>query len=71
MFYDHTDNVTCVRFSPDGTALAACSMDNTIKIWDAKAGYALLQHYPAHTDTVTSIAFHPSGHYLLSTSLDR
>jgi WD40 repeat protein len=46
-------------------------MDNTIKIWDARSGYALLQHYPAHADAVTSIAFHPSGHYLLSTSLDR
>ena len=31
----HTDSVTCVAISPDGNRLASCSMEGTVKIWDA------------------------------------
>ena len=56
-------------FTPDGTGVAACSADNSIKIWDTRS-HQLLQHYPAHSDSVSSISIHPSGNYLLSSSKD-
>ena len=62
-------NVNCVRFHPDGTVAAACSSDNTVKLWDIRSN-TLLHHYAAHTDSVNEISFHPSGNYLLSSSSD-
>lgn len=61
--------VTGVAFHPDGTCVASCSADNTIKLWDVRTNQ-LLQHYPAHADTVNSISFHPTGNFLLSSSND-
>jgi centriolar protein POC1 len=58
-----------VEFHPDGTCVASCSQDQTIKIWDLRTNN-LLQHYPAHTDNINQIAFHPSGNYLISASKD-
>jgi hypothetical protein len=58
-----------VRFHPDGTILASCSADHTIKLFDVRT-HQLLQHYEAHEGAVNSIEFHPSGDFLLSASDD-
>jgi WD40 repeat protein len=34
----HASAVTCVAFSPDGKRLASGSSDQTVKVWDARAG---------------------------------
>lgn len=62
-------NVNSVEFHPDGTCLAACSSDNTIKLWDIRT-QKLLQHYAAHKGPVNDLCFHPSGNFLLSASDD-
>jgi WD40 repeat protein/serine/threonine protein kinase len=36
-FTGHTSGVTCLAFSPDGTRLATGSVDQTVKVWDARA----------------------------------
>ena len=61
--------MTSVSFHPDGTCLASCSSDHSIKIWDIRM-HQLLQHYTGHDDAVNSISFHPSGNYILSGSSD-
>jgi len=68
-FFDHSDCVNQVMFTPDGSGIASGSADNSVKVWDTRS-HQLIQHYPAHSDAVTSISIHPSGNYLLSSSKD-
>ena len=66
----HTDGVTCLAFSPDGSTLASGGYDNMLRLWDAETG----QHKPAlegHTDYIRSVVFSPDGRTLASGSYDR
>ncbi|KAK4048016.1 general transcription repressor [Microbotryomycetes sp. JL201] len=62
--------VTSVVMSPDGTLLAAGSLDTFVRIWDAKTG-KLLDKLKGHKDSVYSVAFSPDGKFLVSGSLDK
>ncbi|WP_216092679.1 WD40 repeat domain-containing protein [Candidatus Marithrix sp. Canyon 246] len=42
----HTDNVSAVAYSPDGSRIVSGSSDNMLKIWDANSG-KLLSVYAA------------------------
>lgn len=72
----HSNDVTCVAFSPDGRWIASGSLDDTIKIWDAVTGAekVILQHsgslYRSDQKGVMSIAFTPDGRTLASASND-
>ncbi|KAJ3308345.1 cleavage stimulation factor, 3' pre-RNA, subunit 1 [Blyttiomyces sp. JEL0837] len=65
--YDHQAPANDVCFHPNGTVLASCSDDMSIKLYDiqkpnVKKGFRYLQDtYP-----VRSISFHPSGDFLLA-----
>ncbi len=61
--------VQSIAFSPDGSTLASCSDDKTIKLWDINSG-ELKTTLTGHIWTVYSIAFSPDGSTLASCSSD-
>jgi WD40 repeat protein len=63
----HTDGVSSVAFSPDGSLLASGSWDRTIKLWRVADG-SLVRTLTGHTDGVSSVAFSPDGSLLASGS---
>ena len=64
----HTEVVSSVSFSPDGTILASGSLDDTILLWDIATENATLLE--GHTDDVVSVSFSPDGMLLSSGSED-
>ncbi|EDN93109.1 hypothetical protein SS1G_08974 [Sclerotinia sclerotiorum 1980 UF-70] len=66
----HSNSVSTVAFSPDGTKIASGSNDRTIRLWDAITGESL-QTLEGHSDWVRSVAFSPDGTKIASGSNDR
>lgn len=62
--------VTSVAVSPDGSILAAGSLDTVVRLWDMRTGH-LLDMLRGHKDSVYSVAFAPDGTFLVSGSLDK
>lgn len=56
----HTEAVTSVTFSPDGTKVVTGSRDGTAKIWDAVTGENL-QTLNDLTRWISAVAFSPDG----------
>ncbi len=65
----HTDWVSSIVFSPDGSKLATTSLDNTVKIWDARSGQVLLT-LEDHSRAVRTVAFSPDGKRLATAGDD-
>jgi WD40 repeat protein len=66
----HTDSITDIAFSPDGTQLATASLDGMIHIWNALDG-SQIRTIDGHSAGVRSIDFSPDGTLLASGSDDR
>lgn len=67
----HGGDVTAMRFSPDGTALASGSFDRTLLLWrvyDECENYMMLR---GHKNAVLQVHWLPSGDGLVSCSADR
>ena len=65
----HSGGVTGCAFAPDGTRILSASWDNTLRLWDAATGEALMT-LQGHTNPVTACAFAPDGTRILSASGD-
>jgi WD40 repeat protein len=66
----HTNWVTSVAFSPDGTKLATAGRwEPTANIWDSRTGQRLLQ-LKGHAGGVSSVKFSPDGSRLATVGND-
>ncbi|EDM78150.1 peptidase C14, caspase catalytic subunit p20, partial [Plesiocystis pacifica SIR-1] len=66
----HTNKLTALAYSPDGTLLATAAWDKTVRIWDAQSGVPL-QVLHSDEDKVYAIAFSPDGERLATTHFSR
>ncbi|SMP65586.1 Serine/threonine protein kinase [Neorhodopirellula lusitana] len=59
-FEGHSDTVTTIAFSADGSRMVTGSLDNTIKIWDTSSQEELFS-LPGHATHVRKVAISPDG----------
>jgi WD40 repeat protein len=72
---DHTKEVWCVRYSPDGSNLASVGADRRIVFYDAKDGTKKSEVVEgsegAHTSSILSCCWSPDSLKLATASLDK
>ncbi|KAH8553291.1 WD40-repeat-containing domain protein [Umbelopsis sp. PMI_123] len=69
--YDHVAPVSDISFHPNGSVLASCSEDQSIKLFDlSRHGVKRAFRYLKDSQAVNSISFHPSGDFILSGTTD-
>jgi hypothetical protein len=66
----HTKSVTSVAISAGGTRIVSGSLDNTVRLWDARAGAPIGRRLTGHTHSVSSVAISANGTRIVSGSLD-
>jgi WD40 repeat protein len=63
----HTNDVTSVGFSPNGTRIVSGSGDGTTRIWDTKTGEEVMKFTFGYK--VNAVGFSPDGTHIVSSSL--
>lgn len=66
----HEADVTDLCWSPDGTRVASCGVDNKVIIWNIMTS-SIITKLSGHDGIVKGIAWDPIGRYLFSQSDDR
>jgi len=66
----HEHHIQASEFSHDGSLIASCSHDRTVRIWDGRTGAAKAA-WEAHRQRVLTLAFHEDGTRLVTGSRDQ
>lgn len=66
----HRKALTGARFSPSGAHLATCSLDRSVRLWNAKTGAWVDSLLGGHRDWVRGVAWSPDGEGLASVGDD-
>jgi WD40 repeat protein len=69
--YGHTDLVTGLAFTPDGSLLASSSQDAMVRLWDAVTAQSVGLPLIGHTLWISSLDISPNGKWLASASADQ
>ncbi len=65
----HSFPVRKIAFNPDGTEIASCSFDRTIRFWDSLRG-THIRTLEGHTHGIQDLAFSANGHKLVSAGFE-
>jgi WD40 repeat protein len=68
-FHGHTQRLCDTRLSGDGSRLATCAWDGTLRVWETSTGKELSVQ-AGHTDLFWTVSFIDHGRRLLSSSRD-
>lgn len=66
----HSDPVTSVQFSGDGTLMLSSSFDGLVRLWDVENGKCLRTIIDSSNPPVALARFSPNDAYILTSSLD-
>ncbi|ETO24774.1 G-protein beta WD-40 repeats containing protein [Reticulomyxa filosa] len=69
LFQGHSDYVSSVKFSPDGSKIVSSSNDETVRVWDVETGNVIVI-LQGHLAFVNDARFSPRGDMIASCSGD-
>lgn len=67
----HTQGVQCIKYHKEGHLMLSCSLDHTVKIWDAIGTKKCIQTYMGHTNSVRDLCWSQDCTSFVSCSYDR
>ncbi|KHN84752.1 Periodic tryptophan protein 2 -like protein, partial [Toxocara canis] len=65
----HSQTITTVAYSPDGSMIATGAEDGKAKVWNCRSSFCIVT-FTEHTSGVSAVCWTPDGKALLSSSLD-
>ena len=66
----HEDRVWCAAVSPDGSLIASCGGDKTIRIYSTRTHSCISVLEGSHSRTIRCVAWSPSGNHIAAASFD-